>query len=321
MASSPSSPGLSPDEADMIHDIKEMFAMAFIGFGLSTIMSGISMLQAYLYFRYYASDGRGTKITVAVLYILDSIGTIFISYSLYTYWILNFGKDPEVDNSIPWSSTAEKICVLFIAFIAHCFYAQMIWKASYNRLIPSVICLLAIITFCLGIATTARLFSNPFADSRSFLILSGLVQGLAAFNNVIISVCLCAWSFVRSKRSSVYESSSSLGIAKIVDTLILYIISRGILTAISQLIFLSLDLRYPDEAYWVPWHQAVGKLYVNSVLAALNTRDTFSANNSHSFDRNPALKQAGDSSSAILASSKVVTGNNNIEKKAGAITV
>ncbi|KAF7290688.1 hypothetical protein MIND_01309100 [Mycena indigotica] len=260
-------------EASMIHDIKELFAMSFIGFGLSTIIFGISMLQTYLYYRHHASgDGRGTKLTVAILYVLNSIGTIFIAHSLYTYWILNFNKPPEVEDDIPWSMTAEKICVTFIALIAQCFYARMIWQDNYNRLLPSIIVFLALITFALGIASSARLFINPLDTSRGFLILTGMGHGLAAFTNFIISICLCAWLFVRRKGSSIYGSSSEFGLAKIVDTLLLYFISRGVLTALSQLIFLSLDLRYPDEKYMIPWHQAVGKLYVNSVLAALNMR-------------------------------------------------
>ncbi|KAJ6552443.1 hypothetical protein DFH09DRAFT_1319189 [Mycena vulgaris] len=39
--------------------------------------------------------------------------------------------------------------------------------------------------------------------------------------------------------------------------------------------FLMLNLALPRATYWMPFHQAVGKLYVNSVFATLNVRNTF----------------------------------------------
>ncbi|KAJ6483467.1 hypothetical protein DFH09DRAFT_1461530 [Mycena vulgaris] len=67
----------------------------------------------------------------------------------------------------------------------------------------------------------------------------------------------------------------AFGTEKILDTLILYAVSRGVLTAVTQFMFLTLNLALPHATYWMPFHQAVGKLYVNSVFATLNVRNTF----------------------------------------------
>ncbi|KAF8993273.1 hypothetical protein BDQ17DRAFT_151314 [Cyathus striatus] len=41
-----------------------------------------------------------------------------------------------------------------------------------------------------------------------------------------------------------------------------------------------LSLVFPTKTYWQPFHQAVGKLYVNSVLASLNVRRAINPNGS-----------------------------------------
>ncbi|KAJ7187115.1 hypothetical protein C8R46DRAFT_284743 [Mycena filopes] len=262
--------------AALVALVKQLFATSFIGFSIATALYGISILQVYLYFRNYPSDHPALKSTVALLWVLDTLCTIFVAHSLYTYFVLNFGKSPTVDLIIPWSFTSEKFLVTLITFIAQCFYARTIWKSSSNLIITGSVLVLAVVTFALGIVTTVHLFQNPLAtsiSSRSFQILSGMVQGLAALNDVLITTCLCIWLY--RQKSDGGKIGHTFATDKILDTLILYAVSRGVLTALTQFFFLTLNLALPHATYWMPFHQAVGKLYVNSVFATLNVRSTF----------------------------------------------
>ncbi|KAJ7454554.1 hypothetical protein B0H11DRAFT_2244833 [Mycena galericulata] len=54
----------------------------------------------------------------------------------------------------------------------------------------------------------------------------------------------------------------SISTNEMIDTLIL----------ITQILFLALNVGLPDRTIWQPFHQLVGKLYVNSILASLNVR-------------------------------------------------
>jgi len=204
---------------------------------------------------------------VATLWIFDTLTTIFVAHSLFlfVFGILN----RKVDVDIPWSFTAEKLLVTIITFIAQSFYAHTIWKVSKSKIPTAFISVLAIGAFGLGIYTTVHLFQNPALDSistRGFLIVSGLVQGLAALNDIVITGALSY--YLHNKRSSLPSSD------KLIDTLILYAVSRGVLTAIAQIMFLVLNVALPNHQFWLPFHMAVGKLYVNSVLATLNVRQS-----------------------------------------------
>ncbi|KAJ7229010.1 hypothetical protein GGX14DRAFT_555047 [Mycena pura] len=266
---------------------KEVFATIFIGFSVSTMLYGASVLQVYLYFRRY-SDRWTLKTMVATLWLVvqpsftgietfnfltlsrlfDTLTTIFAAHSLFLFvWGFLNGK---VQPFIAWSFTAEKMLVTIITFIAQCFYARTIMEISgRNKLTTASISFLAITAFGLGIYTTVHLFENPALASistRSFLIVSGLVQGLAALNDIAITGTLSYYLHIR--RTGLPSAE------KLLDTLILYALSRGVLTAVAQIMFLVLNVALPHHEYWLPFHMVVGKLYVNSVLATLNVRQS-----------------------------------------------
>ncbi|KAJ7477107.1 hypothetical protein B0H11DRAFT_1291163 [Mycena galericulata] len=254
--------------AALISAVKELFATTFIGFAVSTALYGVSTLQAYLYFRTYRNDQWILKTMVTALWTFDTLTTIFVAHTLYVFVFAFLNQ--KIDLDIPWSFTAEKMLVTIITFIAQFYYAYMIWKFSESKIATGFIVGLAVGAFGLGTYTTVHLFENAALNSistRSFLIISGLVQGLAALNDIVITGAL---SFYLHSRRSGIPSSEML-----IDTLILYAVSRGVLTAIAQIMFLVLNVALPHHQFWLPFHMAVGKLYVNSVLASLNVRKSF----------------------------------------------
>ncbi|KAJ7873348.1 hypothetical protein B0H14DRAFT_3131337 [Mycena olivaceomarginata] len=288
MASASSAAAAAAQLAALTSAVKELFATTFIGFTVATTLYGVSILQVYLYFRRYSQDRWTLKTMVATLWILDTLTTIFVAHSLFVFVFGLLSK--KADTNIPWGFTAEKMLVTIITFIAQwyfagnrssravclitslfSFYAHTIWKVSKNIITTVFVSVLAVATFGLGIYTTVHLFQNPGLNSissRSFLIVSGLVQGLAALNDIVITASLSYYLHI--KRSGLPSSE------KLIDTLIVYAVSRGVLTAVAQIMFLVLNVAMPHHQYWLPFHLVVGKLYINSVLASLNVRSSLS---------------------------------------------
>ncbi|THH11755.1 hypothetical protein EW146_g7936 [Bondarzewia mesenterica] len=114
-------------------------------------------------------------------------------------------------------------------------------------------------------SATPRVLMSVFLQ-----IIGGLIQGVAAMCDVVITTSLIY--FLRSKRVGVRS-----GTQKMIDRIIMYAVSRGTLTAIAQIMFLILNVALPDHQYWLPFHLAVGRLYVNSILSSLNVRKTLSS--------------------------------------------
>ncbi|KAJ7912239.1 hypothetical protein B0H13DRAFT_2007827 [Mycena leptocephala] len=246
---------------------KEVFATSFIGFAIATTVYGISILQCYLYFRNYPKDTIHLKLTVGTLFLLDTLSTIMITHSLYTYFVLNFG-DLAADAFIPWSFALENGLLTLITITAQCFYAWQIWTVSSNVVITCGILLLAISSCGAGLYVTVHLFRFPAVATTSSPLLksiTGPVQGLAACCDILITVTLIF--YLRSNRGK-----GALSTKQIIDTLILYALGRGILTAVTQILFLVLNVGFPSRTWWQPFHQLVGKLYINSIVASLNVR-------------------------------------------------
>ncbi|KAF5367211.1 hypothetical protein D9757_012212 [Collybiopsis confluens] len=88
---------LPPDViAELIAGVKESLATILIGFTLATILYGITVIQTYLYYKSYPKDQIWLKLFVAALWILDTLTTILVAHSIYTYTVLDFG-DPEAE--------------------------------------------------------------------------------------------------------------------------------------------------------------------------------------------------------------------------------
>ncbi|KAK6975047.1 hypothetical protein R3P38DRAFT_3127733 [Favolaschia claudopus] len=260
----------TPDPAVIaaaVAEVKEVFATSFIGFAVSTTAYGISILQAYLYFRNYPKDQLPLKLTVGALWILDTLSTIMIAHSLYTYFVLNFGN-MAADALVPWSFALENGLLTAVTLIAQCYYSWQIWTISRNIYITGIIFLLAIAAFGLGLYVTVHLFLFPTVESigtHLFQAVSGPVQAAAGACDILIMVALVY--FLRSKRRTNVRRTE-----EIIDTLVLYAMCRGILTAITQIMFLVLNLAFPTRTFWQPFHQLISKVYVNSILASLNVR-------------------------------------------------
>ncbi|KAJ7270597.1 hypothetical protein B0H12DRAFT_1229103 [Mycena haematopus] len=234
--------------AAAISETKQIFGSSFIG-AVATAAYGIVILQCYLYFRNYPKDHILLKSTVATLWVLDTLTTIMVAHALYTLIVLDFG-DSAADAFIPWSFALENGLLTIVTLTAQCFYSWQIWSVSKNILVASGIILLA----------------------------------LTAFAACDIVITLALIYYLWSKRKSGVRTTK-----EIIDTLILYTMCRGIVTVITQIMFLILNIGFPHRTLQVatscssfhlnciqmatiPSTHEQAYVYVNSILASLNTR-------------------------------------------------
>ncbi|KAL5478295.1 hypothetical protein ACEPAI_2479 [Sanghuangporus weigelae] len=280
----------SPMDPEIQQALKIALGSAFIGFGIATTLYGITCLQIYLYYRNHAKDPFGVKLMVAILWVLDTLGTIGIAHTLYFYLVPNIGN-PDVDFVIPWITFLQELRGFDHSNNAMVFFAWQILKVGKNAFISSIIVILSIAAWALDIVVVVSMFrdnSGLTLATPVALITGTSVQGIDALCDIIITASFIY--YLRSFRNGVKPTE------KIIDNLILYAVSRGFLTVyvlysdvlhwvrrntehmylfiirVTQIVFVSLDAGLPGQLFWLPFQQAVGKLYVNSVLASLNSR-------------------------------------------------
>ncbi|OSD02314.1 hypothetical protein PYCCODRAFT_1435649 [Trametes coccinea BRFM310] len=257
---------------EFLDALLESWACQLIGFTVATTIYGITVLQTYLYFERYGSDKVYIKLTVAALFLLDTLATLLVAHSLYTEFILRF-RNPIENLHLTWSFSLENGIATVIVIIVQCYFAHCLWRFSNkNRWLIGGIVFFALSSFALGIQTTVHIFQNSFGtvlSARETLIIGGLVQGLAAMCDVLITGGLCY--YLQKGRSGIKVTD------RLVDRLMKYAIQRGALTTLIQILFLVTNVALPGHQYWIPFHLVVSKLYVNSVLATLNVRTTLAS--------------------------------------------
>ncbi|KAJ7292472.1 hypothetical protein C8J57DRAFT_1489983 [Mycena rebaudengoi] len=148
--------------------------------------------------------------------IFDTLSTLLVVHSLYTYFVTNFG-DLAADALILWSYLLEYSVVLFLAFTSfglslyitvHLFRFPQLASLSTNSFQASV--------------PSVLLNSYEFSSQT----MCAPVQVTASACDISITLAAVIW-YLRSKKSP----SGWRSTAKIIDTLILYAVCRGILTA------------------------------------------------------------------------------------------
>ncbi|KAJ7279055.1 hypothetical protein C8J57DRAFT_1712971 [Mycena rebaudengoi] len=268
------SPTRGPSPAALaaaVEQVKQLFATSFIGFAVATTAYGISVLQCYLYYRNYRTDAIHLKVTVGCLWVFDTLNTIMFAHTLYTLFVTNFGN-LAADAFIPWSFALENGLLLLLAFTSFGFGLALtvhlyvpVWQMRPDLIkIPDFYSQNWRLRRQNHFKQVLRRLLNSYKLSAQAI--SGPVQGIAAACDIAIPLALiwCLWS----KKSHGVRTTEQM-----IDAVILYVVCRGILTAITQIVFLVLSATFPDRTYWQPFHQIVGKLYVNSVVASLNVRD------------------------------------------------
>jgi len=248
-------------------DIRNTHGALLIGLVVSAVLFGVTIIQTWNYFWCYrGKDRKALQGLVAFVSVLDTVHTILCLYSVYWYLILNFGNIETLDVAT-WSMNIQVLTNCAIDFSVQLFYARRLYIMSNNIVLPVIISILGAVTFILANYFTAKSFELERYSNFAPLVWTTCVgMGAASLADIIIalSMCWCLWH----KRTGFQRTDS------IIMSLVSYCISSGLLTsilAIGTLVsFTVARFSLINEAFF--W--ALGKCYVNSFLAILNSRNS-----------------------------------------------
>ncbi|KAF8908936.1 hypothetical protein CPB84DRAFT_107261 [Gymnopilus junonius] len=298
------------------------YGAAFIGLVASAVLYGVTLLQTFLYYKNYHTDSWLTKTIVFTLWVLDTAHLCLCTIALYSYLVTNYNNPSALTRST-WAMNLQTDCNGLIGLIVQCFFARRVWKLSRNFLLTAAIVIFSCIHFSLGVFFTVQGF--VLVDTSRFAKLIWVTSagmGSAAAADVTIAVSLCYYLMQNRtgfKRPFVRTDS-------LISTLMIYSLTTGLVTSFIAFIIVvtvwciapqtcpemtktsSLsNLQFavmPDKYVWLGFFWLIGKCYVNSILAALNSRDSL---------RERATPQA-DGTFFQLTPFRVATDNNTVSK-------
>ncbi|KAJ3993604.1 hypothetical protein F5050DRAFT_681589 [Lentinula boryana] len=255
----------------MMSDTITSYTSLLMGGLVAFSLTGTVSVQCVVYFRLYPQESERLKGLVACVWLLDLIHSAFIGASLYQYFIAWFGEESQID-VIPWSVAFTVVITAFQTFIAHCFFANKIYRSSQqNVYLTAPVVFLALLRLIAAATSTGEMisvkhysvFTRPYPG---WIFTTGLT--LSSVVDVLIAACLC---YLLHKLKTQIGSASTVMI-KVVDTLTLYTLENGFLTGVATTASLICWLAMPHNLSFLGLHFVIEKLYANSILASLNTR-------------------------------------------------
>ncbi|KAJ7235839.1 hypothetical protein C8J57DRAFT_1530525 [Mycena rebaudengoi] len=287
-----STPVIGPSMNWVGYDMTEVFAPLFLGTYeytasvslvmtvaagtvVSLVLSGITIMQAYVYF---PTNDRGFLQIIAILMIVfDLISTGLIAQGLYYYIVPNFGSLLPLGNLNP-SLAAECFMSVFIVFVSHLFFALQIYSVigrGPNKYgVPGAVAFFGAVSFAGAIGCVITMFreSHNILTNRSykFAAFVGIAKGAAAVADIIATVALC------------FFINESKGTNSMIKRLIGYVLQRGILVTLIQVTFLVIFFTTSTKFAWLAFHVNVTRTYANTFFAMLNARSSLKKKSSSS---------------------------------------
>ncbi|KAG7442550.1 uncharacterized protein BT62DRAFT_1079158 [Guyanagaster necrorhizus] len=240
-----------------------------VGVTIALILYGTANLQTIIYFKEYPNDWWFYRLSVATIWVLDTLHVAFSTHALYYYTINSFGDYLALLNFV-WSFKLSLVLYNMIVFCVHIIYCVRLWMLGryFHRAVPwfitfIVACICAAsIVFCHDVYTISYIIE---IDKISATIEGGLI--ITATVDMIISFALCY--YILKARTFVGVSSMNLKLV----ALMWFILISGLGTSALVLASLITFLAFPRTLIFMSIGIVVPKLYINSLLAMFNTRE------------------------------------------------
>lgn len=252
----------------------------FIGWTLATILYGLTCSQTVTYFRRYIRDHTYLKSTVVLLWILETLHLVLLSYSLYEYLVKLHGR-PEALKSPTWAIKIQLIPASMIIGTVQYIWIMRIWTLSRHRwrtYIAYGMLSVVVVDWVISLTWLAAIIPiHNFEDITRQLWHVGVAIGLTTYTDVIATAYFC---YVAHKARDGLPGTDTL-----VNRLIVYGINTGVLTVIGTIGLLIAVLAAPKRLYYIAIYMVVPKLYINTHLAMLNfRRSSHSSSMTHRID-------------------------------------
>ncbi|KAK0185037.1 hypothetical protein F5146DRAFT_1144750 [Armillaria mellea] len=215
-------------------------------------------------------------IQVALLWILDTLQVALIVHALYFYLIKSFGDSAALLRII-WNVPLQLLTTMLIISGVQALYAVRIWKLGrhFHVVLPWFIFLALAVTFGTGVYVmydTYTLATFTTLEISTIKVSIYTVSSTMAGADFIIAGTMC---FLLHKGRSMTNFSST---TRIIKGLMRLVVMSGILTSACSLFIVVAYAAWPNTLTFLAIDLVLPKLYINSLLAMLNSRRGSGAN-------------------------------------------
>ncbi|KAH8079816.1 hypothetical protein BXZ70DRAFT_960640 [Cristinia sonorae] len=236
-----------------------------VGIVFNTFLYGLVMFQFASYYRTKFNDPLPIKLMVLFLFVIDNVHSIAVIYMLWEYCVTNF-DNPDILNYALWPYTFTPIATALAAFATQIFLGYRVFRLTHSSVLYGFILVLAVPSCALGIACGIKAWMIKVLIK--LVVLGPLVTAWLAMQVGIDMFITITLSLVLWRSRTGFRKTDS-----VLHRLIRGAIQTGLFAGIFSLGDLATFLKYPDTNLYGMFAIPIGRIYTNTLLDTLLTRD------------------------------------------------
>ncbi|KAN0133913.1 hypothetical protein V8E53_008131 [Lactarius tabidus] len=250
----------------MPDSIQNSYGAVFVGLLLNVMLTGLEIVQAWLYcWNYWDKDRKAFKIFIGLLTVMDILSTALGSYSMYWYLVVNYGNVQNFGYRL-WALNVQSFLNAIPGSAVQLYYTRRVYLVSQSIIWPIIIVPLILGGTLVGFSLSGMTFSvNENSQVHIIPWFPFVWMGTLVLADILITVSM-SWTLYH-KRTGFARTDS------MIMTLMAYTINTGFLLSTLGTAMIISFLVAPSTQIWVAIFLVMGKCYMNSLYAMLNTRD------------------------------------------------
>ncbi|KAI0712971.1 hypothetical protein C8T65DRAFT_829169, partial [Cerioporus squamosus] len=261
-----------------------------IGNLIAACLYGLTTIQTYIYFGRCREDSIWLRSLVVFLWILDTVHLAFISHTVYTYTVTDFGDFAALSKPV-WSTVGQLIVMAVSDGVVRSIFCHRIYILSdRNRVLCGINVVLSLVIFGQGFALCIKdlqLGSKPFANfsvranevwvrrvlggaclttapGSQTLYYADMSSGAVADAAIALTM---TWLLMRERSSMNFRRTNN-----VIHTLVLYSVSTG---ALATVCFIGCLISYavaPDTSIYIAFITNLSKGKLRGIAFSLLAR-------------------------------------------------
>jgi len=247
----------------------------FVGVLLSAAIWGVNCIQINYYFNWYRTDPIWMKAMVVLVWMIDTSQLCLLIGALYRWiveWYGNVQVLLTVGNlafaAIPFLAINHLVIQMLYIHRIFCFKHLAAAMNINPRLFTSVLVvlvLLSLASFAASVLYCAKLGENlTFAHAETLRRYYTSVFALTTACDILITISM---AYILQTGKTGFRKTSN-----IVNKLIMYTISSGLLTSCFTLATLILGVVLPNDFIYIAMEILAAKVITSTFLALINSR-------------------------------------------------
>ncbi|KZT23453.1 hypothetical protein NEOLEDRAFT_1180103 [Neolentinus lepideus HHB14362 ss-1] len=262
----------------MLNPAEVAHGPALIGLFFNILLYGIMITQTFLYYNTFKKDRLWMKIFVMVLFIADTLNSVFDCVWIYQSLIVNFGNAPYLA-AADWIFGTDPAMTGIISTMVQLFFAWRVRVLTARLPLALVIAFMSIVAGLSGLGTSIAVGIIPqFVHFQKFQVIVIMWLLTTCICDIAITAAL-TWHLRRHKTG--FPATDD-----VVNKIIRLTVQTGMITAIVAVIDLGMFLGTSTGLH-LSFNFPLSKLYTNSLMSTLNSRSgwgKYSRTTDHSED-------------------------------------